>query len=50
MSLLGTTIKNSFNIRNSVIAAYERQGLVDKVLELFQQMDSEGIKPDLVTW
>lgn len=35
---------------SAMIAGYSCQGLVDKAKELFSQMRSEGVEPNLVSW
>ena len=35
--------------RNALIAAHGEQSL-DETLELFERMQREGIKPDIITW
>ena len=30
--------------------AYRNQGFIEKMEELFKQMENEGMKPDVKTW
>lgn len=36
--------------RNILLSAVAQQGEANKALELFQQMQRQGITPDVVTW